>query len=314
MVVAAATTLRPEFGATFTRGTERALGTAAGVALAGAITVAFHPAGGVTTVLVGVLAWAGYATFPANYAVGFAFITALVVFLLNAISPDTLATAWARLLDTLVGGSLGLLAYAAWPTWSETSARVSLADLVGALRVYLRRVLAALAQDRRVDASEMRDLSRRVRVSRTAAEATVARSLSEPAMRRIDADRSQGMLAAMRRLAQAAHVLRLDVQEEPGRRRSLPALTSLAGELDQSLGAVEARLRTRPGEAPPPVSAHALPDLRASHAALERAASEDPESEALLAELDEIVDAANGLGEMAGLERGDEEDRPPEGG
>ena len=48
MVVAAATTLRPEFGATFTRGTERALGTCLGVGLAGAIAVALHPAGGVT--------------------------------------------------------------------------------------------------------------------------------------------------------------------------------------------------------------------------------------------------------------------------
>ncbi len=49
MVVAAATTLRPEFGATFTRGAERAGGTALGVGLAGAIAVALHPTGAVTT-------------------------------------------------------------------------------------------------------------------------------------------------------------------------------------------------------------------------------------------------------------------------
>ena len=42
-----------------------------------------------TVVLVGLLAWVAYAVFPASFAVGFAFITALVVFLLNAISPDT---------------------------------------------------------------------------------------------------------------------------------------------------------------------------------------------------------------------------------
>ena len=48
MVVAAATTLRPEFGATFTRGAERLGGTALGVGLAGAIAVALHPAGSVT--------------------------------------------------------------------------------------------------------------------------------------------------------------------------------------------------------------------------------------------------------------------------
>ena len=87
VVVAAATTLRPEFGATFTRGTERALGTCVGVGLAGAIAVALHPTGAVTIVLVGLLGWAGYAVFPASFALGFAFITALVVFLLNVDQP-----------------------------------------------------------------------------------------------------------------------------------------------------------------------------------------------------------------------------------
>src|SRR5581483_3761713 len=86
MVVAAATVLRPEFGATFTRGTERAVGTCLGVALAGAIAILLHPAGGVIVVLVAFLAWAAYSLFPASFATGFAFITALVVFLLNVIS------------------------------------------------------------------------------------------------------------------------------------------------------------------------------------------------------------------------------------
>ena len=123
MVVAAATVLRPEFGATFTRGSERALGTSLGVALAGALAVLLHPTGGVTVVIVGLLAWAGYALFPASFAIGFAFITTLTVFLLNAINPDTLSTAAARLLDTAVGGALGLIVFAAWPTWSRRPAR-----------------------------------------------------------------------------------------------------------------------------------------------------------------------------------------------
>ena len=98
MVVAAATVLRPEFGATFTRGAERALGAVClGVGLAGAIAVSLHPAGGATIVLVGALAWAGYSVFPASFAIGYGFITALVVFLLNVVSPDTLATATDRL-------------------------------------------------------------------------------------------------------------------------------------------------------------------------------------------------------------------------
>ncbi len=296
MVVAAATTLRPEFGATFTRGTERALGTCVGVALAGAIAVALHPAGAVTIILVGVLACAGYAVFPASFAAGFVFITALVVFLLNAISPDTLATAWARLIDTLVGGGLGLLAYAVWPTWYETPARQALADLMAAQRVYLRAILTRLVTGRGAEEGELRPLSRQARLARTAADATVARSLSEPATRRIDAEQSQGLLAAMRRLVQAGHVLRLDVEDEHSLRQPLPALAPLCDALSSLLSGVEAALRERPDESP---SLPALPDLRARYTAFARSA---PDDVGLLDELDEIVDAANSLASLAGVD------------
>lgn len=308
MVVAAATTLRPEFGATFTRGTERVLGTCLGVGIAGGIAVALHPAGGATIVLVGVLAWIAYSVFPASFAVGFAFITAVVVFLLNAISPDTLATAWDRLIDTLVGGALGLLAYAVWPTWSEAPARDALADLVGAHRAYLGATLEALIQGRRADDNEVRDLSRRARLARTTAESTVARSLSEPATRRIDADQSQAVLAAMRRQIQAAHVLRLDVQDERVR-SPLPGLEPLARALDELLSTAEAALRARPDERPP---ARERPDLRARYLEFERSAAHDAEVGGLVADLDEVVDAANSLAAVVGLETvdsaGDPED------
>ena len=296
VVVAAATTLRPEFGATFTRGTERALGTCVGVGLAGAIAVALHPTGAVTIVLVGLLGWAGYAVFPASFALGFAFITALVVFLLNVLSPDTLATAWARLVDTLIGGSLGLIAYAVWPTWSNASAWQALADLVSADRSYLAEILDALVRGRPAADAVIPGLSRRARVARTNAQSTVARSLSEPKTRRIDADQSQGALAALRRLIQAAHILRLDVQEDRPR-PPLPGLAPLAHDLDVALASVEASLRARP-QAPPTADPGLGVDLnlRGDYLAFERTVppeyAGDPEGL-----LDEIVDAVNSLAE-----------------
>lgn len=297
MVVAAATVLRPEFGATFTRGTERALGTGLGVTLAGAISAGLHPSGAATVALVGVLAWAGYATFPASFAVGFGFITAVVVFLLNVISPDTVAAAEARLLDTLVGGTIGLLAYALWPTWSHKPARQALAELVEAQREYLGRSLAAVRDGRRIAEREMGPLARRARLARTNAEATVARSLSEPQTRRIDADQSQGMLGVLRRLIQAAHVLRLDVQEDR-ERLPLPALGPLAEDVDRQLGTVADWLRSVPQE---PLQIARLPDLRADYAEFAPQCPRDPGGAALLVEIDEIVDAANSLAALAGL-------------
>lgn len=295
MVVAAASVLRPEFAATFTRGTERALGTGLGVALAGAISVGVHPAGAAMVLLVGVLGWAGYATFPASFAVGFGFITALVVFLLNVISPDTVATAEARLLDTLLGGTLGLLAYALWPTWSHTPARLALAELVDAQREYLGCSLRAVRDGRRVDERDMRPLARRARLARTSAEATIARSLAEPQTRRIDADQSQGMLGALRRLVQAAHVLRLDAEEDR-ERPPLPAVGPLADDLDRQLHMVSAALRSAADGS----SSRALPELRADYETLERHGARDPVGLALLAELDEVVDATNSLASLAG--------------
>lgn len=324
VTVAAATVLRPEFGATFTRGAERAIGTCLGVALAGAISVAFHPGIGVVVGLVGVLAWAGYATFAASFAVGFAFITALVVFLLNAINPDTLQVAGARLLDTLVGGAIGLAAYALWPTWSYAPAWQSLADLVAAQRAYLDAVLKAAVDGRPPPDARLRPLARRARQARIAAGATVARSLSEPSTRRIDADASERALGTMRRLIGAAHVLRLDAQEERDR-EPLPALEPLRRDLRRLLSATELSMRDRARPdggalralpsfsaarraSPGPSSAGAgdrspseLPDLRADHGAFAREWAKRPEAAALLDSLDEIVDAANGLAVAAGL-------------
>ncbi len=304
MVVAAATVLRPEFGATFTRGAERALGTCLGVGLAGAIAVTVHPAGAATIVLVGVLAWAGYSVFPASFAVGYGFITALVVFLLNVITPDTLATATDRLVDTLIGGAIGLLAYALWPTWARTSAWQSLAELVGAERTYVDVVLTAAAEGRRPGDQRMRALARRARLARTTAESTVARSLSEPSTRRIDASQSQRALGAMRRLVQAAHVLRLDVQDER-ERRPQPGLRPLQAGIDEILEEVEASLRARPDEPPAPQD---LPDIRARYESFERECGNDDDALALLAQLDEMVDASNSLAAAAGLESADEKD------
>jgi uncharacterized membrane protein YccC len=308
MVVAAAAVLRPEFGATFTRGAERAGGTTLGVGLAGAIAVALHPTPAVSVVLVGLLAWAGYATFPASFAVGFAFITALVVFLLNVISPDTLATAAARLVDTLIGGTIGLVAYAVWPTWSKVPAWQSLANLVAAERVYVNGVLTAITEGRRVREQQMARLSRRARLARTQAESVIARSLSEPATRRIDADRSQAVLSAMRRLIQAAHVLRLDAQDDK-ERRALPQLEAMRADFDAQLQHVETTFRLRPDE---PISSEQLPDLRERYVELQRSLRGDVSAQELLAELDEMVDAANGLAAATGLESVDGEGAPPE--
>jgi hypothetical protein len=149
-------------------------------------------------------------------------------------------------------------------------------------------VLGAYTTGTRPPPDEIRLISRRLRLTRVNAEATVARSLSEPPARRVDPERAQGALAAVLRLTQATHVLRLEAQEREPPRPS-PRLAGLAGSFDALLATVGDALRS--GARP---TARSLPDLRAGYDAL--VADDGAVGPDLAAELDELVDAANGLG------------------
>ncbi len=292
LIVAAAAVLRPEFAATFTRGGERILGTCAGVALAGAIVVGLHPSLGLVVPIVGVLGLAAYSVFPASFALGFAFITTLVVFLLDAVTTDTLATAGDRLLNTLVGGAIGLLAYLLWPTWSHKPARQALADVIAAQRAYLACVLGAIAAAAPVPQRKLSALARGARVAYMSAGETIARALAEPG-RRGDAELSQSALGATRRIVSVVHVLRTDVSEQRGN-EPLPALSALAEELDRTLTTIEARLRGDLLTGTARTSAE-LPDLRDSYRRLAQTAELTRTDVLLARELDELVDAVDSL-------------------
>jgi uncharacterized membrane protein YccC len=294
MVVAAAAVLKPEFGATFTRGAERVLGTCIGAVLAGLLIVGLHPSGWGTVVLVGLLAWGAYAIFPASFAAGIAFLTGMIVFLLNVVTADTLATAVARGLDTIIGGAIGLLAYAIWPTWSRVPARQALAHLVSAQRSYLAAVLDPLIAGDALPEDAVSSAARRARLAWTNAEATVTRSLAEPMTRRIDAEQSRDLLAGLRRLVFAAHVIRLEAQRHPPH-TPRPDLRPLASTLDESLARITHALGPDSSRSP------ALPPLRALYQTLSGETAGDPDDAVLMAQLDEIVDATNTVSELVSL-------------
>ena len=131
----------------------------------------------------------------------------------------------------------------------------------------------------------------------------MARSLGEPATRRIDPEQSQGLLGAMRRLLQTGQVLRLYAQEDRPR-APLPELEPLASDIDRSLRLISESLASEP---PQPLGD--IPDLRDGYGAIERASdAEDLDRAALLSELDEIVDAVNTAAALAA--RGQEEPEP----
>jgi uncharacterized membrane protein YccC len=290
-VVAASTVLRPGFGATFTRGAERVLGTCAGVVIATLIAVAIDPGGWGVVAVVAILAYCTYAVFPASFAAGTALLTAVIVFLLHAVSPDSAQTALDRGIDTAIGGAIGLIAYALWPTWSALSTGPLLATLVDAQHAYLDAVLTGLTTGRRLAETQLRTLARQARVAFMDAETAIGLARSEPPRGDTDLETAATTLAALRRVVRGVHVLRLDTTTMPDP-RPLPSLAPLQAGLGEALSSLVGALRD--------VEQHPFPPLRTLDRELARA---QPEllGQALWAALDELVDATNTAAAAVGL-------------
>lgn len=298
-VVAAATVLRPEFGATFTRGAERMAGTVLGVVIATFIAVGLDPGGWGIVVVVGLLAWGTYAVFPASFAAGIALLTAMIVFLLHAVAPDSSTIALERGLDTVIGGVLGLVAYALWPTWSGGSTGRVMAELVEAQRAYVLAVLDCLVAGVPAQDEQLRPLARRARVAWSNADAVITLARSEPARQLGDpGTRAIATLGGLRRLVYAGHTLRLQIAA--AERRPHAAWAPLRDGLGEALAAIAAQIRDadRRARAASLGPRPSLPPLRALY---RKACAADRPEEALLAPLDELVDATNTVAATLGL-------------
>ncbi len=300
LALTAVLVLRPEFSVTFTRGVGRAVGTFVGVGLATIVAVTAHPHGWVLVPFVGVFVWMSGAVFNASYAAFSVAVTGAVVFLLAGLDTNPVTDARDRLVATVLGAALALGAYAVAPTWGRRPVADAVADLADATRRYVGLVLQAVS-DPATATSATAAASRAMRLARTNAEAAINRSLGDPASRRVDQTVTLDLLATFRRLAIAAHTLRLSptvtvhgVPPRLTRDTVPPPVAQLAVAIDAELEAIAARLRF--GR----VTVVRQP-LRALHrevAAALPAGAATALGDLVVAESDEIVDATNSLADI----------------
>jgi len=300
-VMAAATVLRPGFEQTFTRGGERMLGTGVGAVVATLIAVVIAPSGWGLVVVIGLLGYGTFALFPASFTAGVAGFTAVVVFLLHAVSPDTTQLALYRGIDTVIGGSIGLTAYALWPTWSGRAMPRLLGELVEAQSEYLQAVLAALVDGLPPSTAQLRTLAKRARIAWGDAEGMLRSARNEPAQGVHQPQTAAAMLAALRRLVYGVHALRLAIADlDP--RLSRPELAQLSTALTGAVQTLLHRVRDEPSET-------VLPPLRALYRRIDWGRSDvsngiadggSPDSVRIA--LDELIDAVDSLAATLGLE------------
>ncbi|MFC8663715.1 FUSC family protein [Streptomyces sp. NPDC057199] len=197
--------MRPDFSQTYSRAVARLAGTVIGVAVATGVVQAATPG----TLQSGTLAVASAALMYLLMRTGQfatqACIAAYVVFLLGMGGEEWTQTVPERVLLTLMGGFLAMLAYAVYPAWETPRLRTRLADWLAAQGPYAAAVFGSYADPSASNALDVRGALLTARTARAAWHAAVARATAEPVrhrgLSRTAADDAEDALAQLGRVA-----------------------------------------------------------------------------------------------------------------
>jgi uncharacterized membrane protein YccC len=281
--------LKPDYRSTFSRGVQRALGTMLGAALGATAAQWSHPDLIGLVLAASISAAAAYAAFEVSYLLFSVLLTFYIMSLLVLLGMPAVAMAEARILDTLIGATLALIAYAGWPTWEGTTAREKFARLIESHRDYATALLAELAQPGSVQPGQLRSRQAAARRARSDAEAATARLADEPGRTKLTSEFANVAIATVSRLALAELALHALVLAHHG---TAGTRTPFAAQLDELSAALALAMnRTAAGlrafREPEP-----LPPLRPIYTALKDALPGDAPLTVLV---DRLIDASNTL-------------------
>jgi uncharacterized membrane protein YccC len=294
--------LRPEFGATISRGLARAGGTLLGLLFATALAYLVSGSPPLEALIVGALVLFVRSVGAANLGLSAIAVTGLVVVLMSFAGARPEATIAERGLDTLVGGALALGAYLVWPTWERTQVSAILAALFDSYRAYFAAVMAGYLQPDGLDPARLRATRLAARLARSNAEASVDRLENEPRPGGARPGLALGLLANSHRFAHSVMAIEAGLYPRPPAPR--PELARFAADADATLAAIAAALRA-PGTPLGP-----LPDLRADQRALLAAAqtegaAPDQGLAALTVETERMTNSLNTLTYLLQAARGE---------
>lgn len=154
--IASVMVMRPDFHQTYARAVGRFAGTLAGVALATGMVRALGPDAQVFGALAVVSAALSYTLLRTGYAYSQCFTAAYVVFLLGMGGQAWEQTVPERVVLTLLGGALAMLAYVVFPAWETPRLPGRLADWLAADGRYAAAVLRSYAEPTREHRAAMR--------------------------------------------------------------------------------------------------------------------------------------------------------------
>ncbi|MDG4859708.1 FUSC family protein, partial [Streptomyces sp. T-3] len=236
--------MRPGFSQTYSRAAARLGGTVAGLVVAGVFVQLAHPGpllAGILSVVCGGLIllfmYTGYA--PVQAAA-----SAYTVFTLGMAGVGLDQSVPARLVLTLIGGFLAMLAYAVYPSWETPRLRTRLADWIQADLAYAAAVVRHHAEPTERTAREYRDAVLAARTAVLSWRDAVALAAQEPVRHRGLSHTTED--GAERALAEFARITMLLEAHLPAPGSApVPGAAPLAAALQQSADDAARAVRDR---------------------------------------------------------------------
>ncbi|MFD9908355.1 FUSC family protein [Streptomyces sp. NPDC059063] len=176
--------MRPDFSQTYSRAVARFAGTLVGVALATGLVQLTHPGTHLSGTLAVASAGLMYLLMRTGQFAAQACVAAYVVFLLGMGGEQWTQTVPERVVLTLLGGVLAMLAYAAYPAWETPRLRTRLADWLTADGRYAAAVVGHYAAPAGRACPDVRASLLAARDTRIAWQEAVERAKHEPVRHR----------------------------------------------------------------------------------------------------------------------------------
>ncbi|MEU4272460.1 FUSC family protein [Streptomyces sp. NPDC026092] len=225
--------MRPDFSQTYSRSVARFGGTLVGVALATAVVEVADPGVYASAALAVACAFGMYLLMRTGYAVSQVCVAAYVVFLLGMGGSAWTQTVYERVVLTLLGGVLAMLAYAVYPAWETPRLRGRLADWLVTDGRYAASVVAHYANPAGHFCADVREALLDTRATRIAWQEALDRATHEPVrhrgLSRAAADDAGHALAQFSRVAMLMEAHLPERGTPP-----VPAAATLAEELRRS--------------------------------------------------------------------------------
>lgn len=221
--------LQPDYGTTRVRAVQRVLGTLAGSLLASALLWLYPPS---WIILLAMALTMGCFAFwlKRRYAVAVFFITLFVVLITESQEHVSVAFTIERLVATLAGGVLALIAaYLFWPVWERGQFPVILTRALQANRAYLEAVGQALVNGSRFD-TPLINAKRAAESANGALFSSLQRMSAEPKHQQADLEAAAALANGNQRFTSAVTGLAVQLSGTPLSSPELREFLPLAGE------------------------------------------------------------------------------------